>query len=47
MPKAIQFTLAHENLPGMLAHIANVLGDAQLNILAFSPLRPVERGKLI
>jgi hypothetical protein len=35
MPKAIQFTLAHENLPGMLAHIANVLGDAQVNILAF------------
>ena len=35
MPKAKQFTVSHENLPGMLAHIAKVLGDAQVNILAF------------
>ncbi len=35
MPKAKQLTLSHENLPGMLAHIAKVLGDAQVNILAF------------
>jgi hypothetical protein len=35
VPKTTQFTLSHENLPGMLAHIAKVLGDAQVNILAF------------
>ena len=35
MARATQFTLSHENLPGMLAHIAKVLGDAQVNILAF------------
>ncbi len=35
MPKVTQLTLSHENLPGMLAHIAKVLGDAQVNILAF------------
>jgi hypothetical protein len=35
MARAKQFTLSHENLPGMLAHIAKVLGDAQVNILAF------------
>ena len=35
MPKTTQLTLSHENLPGMLAHIAKVLGDAQVNILAF------------
>jgi hypothetical protein len=35
LPKTTQLTLSHENLPGMLAHIAKVLGDAQVNILAF------------
>jgi hypothetical protein len=35
MARAKQFTLSHENLPGMLAHVAKVLGDAQVNILAF------------
>ena len=35
MSKTTQLTLSHENLPGMLAHIAKVLGDAQVNILAF------------
>ncbi len=35
MARATQFTLSHENLAGMLAHIAKVLGDAQVNILAF------------
>ena len=35
MARATQFTLSHENLPGMVAHIAKVLGDAQVNILAF------------
>ena len=35
MARATQFTVSHENLPGMLAHIAKVLGDAQVNILAF------------
>jgi hypothetical protein len=34
MARATQFTLSHENLPGMVAHIAKVLGDAQVNILA-------------
>jgi len=35
LPKTTQLTLSHENLPGMLAHIAKVLGDGQVNILAF------------
>lgn len=35
MARVKQFTVSHENLPGMLAHIARVLGDAQVNILAF------------
>jgi hypothetical protein len=35
MARTTQFTVSHENLPGMLAHIAKVLGDAQVNILAF------------
>ena len=35
MARAKQFTVSNENLPGMLAHIAKVLGDAQVNILAF------------
>jgi hypothetical protein len=35
MARAKQFTVSHKNLPGMLAHIAKVLGDAQVNILAF------------
>ena len=35
MARAVQLTISHENLPGMLGHIAKVLGDAQVNILAF------------
>ena len=35
MARTTQFTVSHENLPGMLAHIAKVLGDTQVNILAF------------
>ena len=35
MARAKQLTMSRENLPGMLAHIAKVLGDAQVNILAF------------
>jgi|SRR6266478_2957147 len=35
MPKATQIVLAHENRPGLLAQIAQVLGDAKVNILAF------------
>ena len=35
MARAKQFAVCHANLPGMLAHIAKVLGDAQVNILAF------------
>ncbi len=34
MPKAKQLTISHENRPGMLAQIAQVLGDAKVNILA-------------
>jgi hypothetical protein len=34
MARAKQLTLSHENRPGMLAHIAQVLGDAKVNILA-------------
>jgi hypothetical protein len=34
MPKAKQITLSHENRPGLLAQIAQVLGDAKVNILA-------------
>jgi hypothetical protein len=35
MPNATQLTLSHQNRPGMLAHIAKVLGDAKENILAY------------
>jgi hypothetical protein len=35
MAKAKQFTVACENRPGALAHVAKVLGDAKVNILAF------------
>jgi hypothetical protein len=34
MPKAKHLTLSHENRPGVLAHIAKVLGDAKVNILS-------------
>lgn len=34
MPMATQFTLCHQNRRGMPAHIARVLGDAEVNILA-------------
>ena len=34
MPKATQLVLALENRPGLLAQIAQVLGDAKVNILA-------------
>lgn len=34
MPKATQLALSHENRPGVLAHVANVLGDGKVNILA-------------
>jgi hypothetical protein len=35
VPKATQVTLSHQNRPGMLAHIAKVLGDAKVNIFAY------------
>jgi hypothetical protein len=35
MPKAKQFSVRVENRPGTLAHVARVLGDAKVNILAF------------
>ncbi len=34
MPKAKQLVLSHENRPGLLAQIAQVLGEAEVNILA-------------
>jgi len=35
MPKAKQLSVSVENRPGTLAHVAKVLGDAKVNILAF------------
>ena len=35
MAKAKQLTVACENRPGTLAHVARVLGDAKANILTF------------
>ncbi len=34
MPKLIQFTVACEDRPGALAHVARLLGNAKVNILA-------------
>jgi UTP:GlnB (protein PII) uridylyltransferase len=36
IPKATQLTVSCENRPGTLAHVARVLGDAKVNIVAFS-----------
>jgi hypothetical protein len=35
MAKAKQLTISCENRPGTLAHVARILGDAKVNILAF------------
>ncbi len=35
MPKAKQLSVSVENRPGALAHVARVLGDAKVNVLAF------------
>ena len=35
MPKAKQLSVSLKNHPGALAHVANILGDAKVNILAF------------
>jgi len=35
MPKAKQLSIRVQNRPGTLAHVARVLGDAKVNILAF------------
>jgi len=35
MPKAKQLSVRVENRPGTLAHVARILGDAKVNILAF------------
>jgi len=35
MPKAKQLSVRVENRPGTLAHVARVLGDAKVNIVAF------------
>src|SRR3989454_5559618 len=34
MPKAKQFSVSHENRPGMLVEIAKALGDQKVNILS-------------
>ena len=34
MPKAKQFSVSHENRPGMLAEIAKALGDQKVSILS-------------
>lgn len=36
MPKTKQLSVSCENRPGTLAHVARVLGDAKVNIIAFS-----------
>jgi hypothetical protein len=36
MPKTKQLTIRCENRPGTLANVARVLGDANVNILAFA-----------
>ncbi len=36
MPKAKQLNIACKNRPGTLAHLARVLGDAKVNILAMN-----------
>ncbi len=36
MPKAKQLTISCENQPGTLAHLARVLGNAKVNILAMN-----------
>ncbi len=36
MPKAKQLSIPVENRPGTLAHVAKVLGDAKVSILAFA-----------
>lgn len=43
MPKVKQLTVAVKNQPGSLAHVASVLGDAKVNIIAF--LTGVEDGE--
>lgn len=35
MPKTKQLSVSIENRPGTLAQVANILGDAKVNILAF------------
>ena len=35
MAKAKQLTVSCENRPGRLAHVARILGDAKVNIMAF------------
>ncbi len=44
MPKLIQLTVACENRPGALAHIARLLGNAKVNILALLATAAGETG---
>jgi hypothetical protein len=38
MPRAKQLTLSHQNVPGMLASIAKILGNEKVNILSWLTL---------
>src|SRR5713101_5408484 len=44
MPKANQLTVRCENRPGTLAHVAKVMGDADVNILGFLLTTSVTKG---
>ncbi len=44
MSKAKQLSVSVENRPGTLAHVARVLGDAKVNILAFLTTSSGEEG---
>lgn len=46
MPQVTQFVISEESKPGALAHVATVLGDAGVNIKAFSAPEVTGHGKL-
>lgn len=46
MPKVTQFVISEESKPGTLARVASVLGNAGVNIKAFSAPEVTGHGKL-
>lgn len=46
MTKAKQLTVSCENRPGTLAHVARVVGDAKVNILAFLTMTSGSEGSV-